>query len=81
MAAPTREKIKASEAEIIALAKAGQREKARDQLIELTVACAQGGDLNSANRLRDLLYEVDPMALREIIKVNETHRAGHERLS
>jgi hypothetical protein len=71
MAAPTREKIKASEAEIFALAKAGQREKARDQLIELTVACAQGGDLNSANRLRDLLYEVDPMALREIIKVNE----------
>lgn len=71
MAAPTREMIKAREAEIMALAKAGQREKARDQLIELTVACARGGDLNSANRLRDLLYEVDPMALREIIKVNE----------
>lgn len=71
MAAPTREKIAAGEAEIMALAKAGQRDKARDQLIELTVACAQGGDLSSANRLRDLLYEIDPMALREIIKVNE----------
>jgi hypothetical protein len=71
MAAPTREMIKAREAEIMALAKAGQRENARDQLIELTVACARGGDLNSAHRLRDLLYEVDPMALREIIKVNE----------
>ena len=71
MAAPAREKIAASEAEIMALAKAGQRDKAREQLIELTVACAQGGDLNSATRLRDLLYEVDPMALRDIIKVNE----------
>lgn len=71
MAAPTRERIAASEAEIMALAKAGQRDQARDKLIELTVACAQGGDLNNANRLRDLLYEVDPMALREIIKVNE----------
>ncbi|HBI14121.1 MAG TPA: hypothetical protein DDY20_01135 [Desulfobulbaceae bacterium] len=71
MAVPTREKIAAGEAQIMALAKAGQRDKARDQLIELTVACAQGGDMVSANRLRDLLYEVDPMALREIIKVNE----------
>lgn len=72
MAAPTREKIASGEAEVMALARAGQRDKARDQLIELTVACARGGDLNNANRLRDLLYEVDPMALREIIKVNET---------
>lgn len=72
MAPPTREKIAAGEAEVQALAKAGQRDKARDLLIELTVACAQGGDLNNAKRLRDLLYEVDPMALREIIKVNET---------
>lgn len=71
MAAPTREKIAAAEAEIKALAQGGQRDKARDMLIDLTVACAQGGDLGSANRLRDLLYEVDPMALREIIKVNE----------
>lgn len=71
MAAPTREKIAAGEAEIMALAKGGQRDKARELLIELTVACAQGGDLNNATRLRDLLYEVDPMALREIIKVNE----------
>lgn len=71
MAVPTREQIAAAEAEVRTLAQAGQRDKARDRLIELTVACAQGGDLNSANRLRDLLYEVDPMALREIIRVNE----------
>lgn len=71
MAAPTGEKIAAGEAEIMALAKTGQRDKARDLLIDLTVACAQGGDMHNAHRLRDLLYEVDPMALREIIKVNE----------
>ncbi|MHB8810123.1 MAG: cyclic nucleotide-binding domain-containing protein [Desulfobulbaceae bacterium] len=71
MAALTAEKIAAGEAEIMALAKTGQRDKARDLLIDLTVACAQGGDMHNANRLRDLLYEVDPMALREIIKVNE----------
>jgi hypothetical protein len=71
MAAPTREKMAATEAEIKGLAQAGQRDKARDLLIELTVSCAQAGDLNNANRLRDLLYEIDPMALREIIKVNE----------
>jgi hypothetical protein len=71
MVAPTQEKIAASETEIMALANAGQREEARDMLIELTVACAQGGDLNNAQRLRDLLYKVDPMALTEIIKVNE----------
>ncbi|MHB1351286.1 MAG: PilZ domain-containing protein [Desulfobulbus sp.] len=71
MTGPTREKITAGEAEIMDLAKAGQRDQAREKLIELTIACAQGGDLNNANRLRDLLYEVDPMALREIIKVNE----------
>lgn len=71
MVAPTQEKIAASETEIMALASAGQREEARDKLIELTVSCAQGGDLSNAQRLRDLLYKVDPMALTEIIKVNE----------
>jgi hypothetical protein len=71
MVAPTQEQIAVNEKEIMALASAGQREEARDKLIELTVSCAQGGDLNNAQRLRDLLYKVDPMALTEIIKVNE----------
>jgi len=59
------------EASIRALISAGEQDKAKTALFDLIVACAQDGDLDNANRLRDLLYEVDPMALKDIIRANE----------
>lgn len=63
--------IASVEAEIQALVNQGQQEEARSKLFDLIASCARGGDLNNANRLRDLLYEVDPMALQDIIRANE----------
>jgi len=71
MTAPSRENLAAREAEIKALVEQDEREEARKLLFDLIVSCAQGGDLKNANRLRDWFYEVDPMALSDIIKANE----------
>jgi len=71
MAALTRDILAAREAEIQALVEQDRRDEAGKKLFDLIVACAQGGDLNTARRLRDLLYDVDPMALTVIIKANE----------
>lgn len=71
MAAPAREQLAAREAEIKVLVEQENRGEAGKILFELITACARGGDLNNANRLRDLLYDVDPMALTNIIKANE----------
>lgn len=71
MAAPAREQLAAREAEIKVLVEQDKRGEAGKILFELITACARGGDLNNANRLRDLLYDVDPMALTNIIKANE----------
>ena len=71
MAAPTREEIEAQEKKIQQLVEQDERDEAGKLLFELIVFCAQGGDINNATRLRDLFYDVHPMALTEIIKVNE----------
>lgn len=71
MTAPAREQLAAREAEIKVLVEQENRGEAGKILFELITACARGGDLNNANRLRDLLYDVDPMALTNIIKANE----------
>jgi len=71
MAASAREDLAAREAEIQELVKQEQRDEAKKLLLDLIVSCAKGGDIKNATRLRDLLYEVDPMALGDIIKVNE----------
>lgn len=71
MAASSRENLAAREAEIRALVEQEKREEAGKLLFELISSCAQQGDLNNANRLRDWFYEVNPMALQDIIKVNE----------
>lgn len=71
MAAPTNEQLAAREAEIKGLVEQDNRDEAGKILFELITACAQGGDVNNANRLRDMLYDVDPMALTSIIKANE----------
>ena len=71
MAAPTQSEMNEQEAKIRQLAEQDQKEEAGKLLFDLISACAQGGDITNANRLRDLFYEVNPMALTEIIKVNE----------
>ena len=71
MAAPTLEEMAAKEAKIKQLVEEEQRDEAGKLLFDLLVACAQGGDFNNANRLRDMLYDVDPMALTSVIKANE----------
>ena len=71
MAAPTSEQLAAREAEINALVEQDKRDQAGEILFELITACAQSGDINNANRLRDMLYDVDPMALTSVIKANE----------
>lgn len=71
MTAPSRENLAGREAEIKALVEGDKREEARKLLFDLIVSCAQGGDVKNATRLRDWFYEVDPMALSDIIKVNE----------
>jgi len=71
MAAPTREHLATREAEIQALVKEEKRDEAGKILFDLIVSCAQGGDIRNASRLRDMFYDVNSMALTEIIKANE----------
>ncbi len=59
------------EAEIREMIATGKNDEARSALFDLIVECAGGGDFENASRFRDLLYEVDPMALQDIIKANE----------
>ncbi|MDW7771907.1 MAG: cyclic nucleotide-binding domain-containing protein [Desulfobulbaceae bacterium] len=70
-APPSRENLAVREAEIKALVEQDKREEAGKMLFEVIVSCAQSGDLKNANRLRDWLYDVNPMALSDIIKANE----------
>lgn len=71
MAAPSNEQLAAREAEIKSLVEEEKRDEAGKILFDLITACAEGGDIDNANRLRDMLYDVDPMALTSIIKANE----------
>lgn len=49
----------------------GDKEAALGCLYGLIVACAKRKDFAKAEAFRDQLYEVDPMALGEIVKANE----------
>lgn len=59
------------EEQIFQLAKAGNTEVAKKQLYDLVVSCAQRKDFANAERLRERIYEIDPMALMEIIQSGE----------
>lgn len=65
------EMLVAHEAEIKELVAQDKRDEAGKKLFDLIVTCSQKGDLNNAKRLRDWFYDVNPMALGDIIKVNE----------
>lgn len=59
------------EEQIFQLAKAGSTEVAKKQLYDLVVSCAKKKDFANAERLRERIYEIDPMALMEIIQSGE----------
>ena len=56
---------------IFALVAAGQPEMAKQRLIDLIAATARAGDFRTAERLRDRIYEIDGLALTEIIRAGE----------
>ena len=56
------------EEQIFQLAAKGDSDVAKKQLFDLVVACARKKDFYNAERLRERIYEIDPMALMEIIQ-------------
>ncbi len=60
------------EAQVDQLIKSGQSEAAVKLLSEMALTCAESRDFEKAEIFRDQLYEVDSMALKEIMKINST---------
>jgi len=56
------------EEQIFQLAAKGNTDVAKKQLFDLVVSCARKKDFANAERLRERIYEIDPMALMEIIQ-------------
>ena len=56
---------------IFALAAQGQQVQAKQRLVELIAVMARAGNFREAERLRERIYEIDPMALAEIIRTGE----------
>ena len=59
------------EAAILRKAAKGNKEEAKQELYELVIDCARNKDFSNAERLRERFYEIDPMALTEIIRSGE----------
>lgn len=49
----------------------GRTEEAKQELYDLVIECARNKDFANAERLRERIYEIDPMALTEIIRTGE----------
>lgn len=67
------------EASIFRMASRGESEAAKKELYNLIVTCAEKKDFTNAERLRERIYEIDPMALTEIIRsgdIIEKERTG-----
>ncbi len=60
------------EAQLEQLIKSGQNKEAVKLLSQLAVACAEKYDFERAEAFRDQIYEVDSMALSEIVNVNKS---------
>jgi len=65
------ETVAEREATIFRLVAEGDRELAKQQLVDLVAATAESGDFKTAERLRERIYEIDSMALGEIIRSGE----------
>ncbi|HEB70090.1 MAG TPA: cyclic nucleotide-binding domain-containing protein [Desulfobulbus sp.] len=59
------------EASIFRKAGRGKTEEAKKELYELIISYAEKKDFANAERLRERIYEIDPMALSEIIRSGE----------
>lgn len=68
---PSSASIDEQEKAIFRLAEAGERDQATKQLMELIIATAKSGDFKTAERLRERLYELNSLALSEIIRSGE----------
>jgi CRP-like cAMP-binding protein len=66
--AQTKDSLALREEQIFQLAAQGDTVAAKTQLYELVVACAKKKDFHNAERLRERMYEIDPLALLEIIQ-------------
>ncbi|WP_456386662.1 HEAT repeat domain-containing protein [Desulfolithobacter sp.] len=63
--------IQGREQQIFSLAASGETDKAKKKLVDLILTCARNHDFANAERLRDRIYEIDPLALKEIIRTGE----------
>ena len=63
--------VQAEETEIFALAAQGKRDQAKKRLLDLIASVAHSGDFATAERLRERIYEIDSLALGEIIRSGE----------
>gem|GEM_PF-757323 len=63
--------VAAREAAVFRLVAQGDREQAKGQLVELIAATARSGDFKTAERLKERIYEIDSLALGEIIRASE----------
>ncbi|NIA05653.1 MAG: cyclic nucleotide-binding domain-containing protein [Proteobacteria bacterium] len=63
--------LAAREEEIFQLAARGEKDEAKKQLFDLIISCARKKDFTNAERLRERIYEIDPLALMEIIQSGE----------
>jgi len=70
------DELRRMELEVEAHIKAGDKEASVAGLYELIVAYAKQKDFTKAEEFRDRLYEVDPMALGEIVKSGEIIEQG-----
>ena len=59
------------EERIFQLQRNGNTDEAKRQLVELITSCARKKDFKNAERLRERIYEIDPMALTEILQSGE----------
>ena len=59
------------EIHIFKMVEQGKKEEAKEALFDLVTATARAGDFQNAERLRERIYEIDPMALSEIIRSGE----------
>ncbi len=59
------------EAQIFALAAQGLRDQAKKRLLDLVITTAKSQDFPTAERLRERIYEIDSLALGEIIRAGE----------
>ena len=64
----TKDTLTLREEQIFQLAAKGNKDVAKKQLFDLVVSCARKKDFFNAERLRERIYEIDPMALMEIIQ-------------